>query len=128
MKKTKDRIKKEIKEHTGTMNETASDAYKKFIDDLIGVVRPPQDKRELPDLLGWIAGVNQLAENHKEFLEQVGDMVGCRVRTEEAVKDAVKTTIATISTDIFEIKMKRLTEFHKRDLFIGIIYKLLWRK
>jgi len=107
-------------------NETIIDQYKKFIYDMREALRCESD--DFAKLVGKAESLRVAANLHKDFVKSIGDLVGCTSDDSEAVKEAVKGLIASVSTDILTLKNKKLMEFSKRDLLWAFITKVLYRK
>jgi hypothetical protein len=102
------------------------DAYKNFVQDLQTVLRA--ESFDFPILLGKAESDRIAAQEYKDFVEKVATLVSCAVTDPKAVLEAVKSLAYGKNNEILEIKKKKLCEFSKTDLLIGILYKLLSRQ
>lgn len=108
-------------------DDAAISAYRNFIDDLVVIIRPPMDRQDMASLLGEMQTLKTTADNHDQFVREIADLVSSPTNDEEAVKEAVETQIGQLSSDVFEIKKKKLTEFTKADLLSALVYKVFSR-
>lgn len=109
-------------------DDAAISAYRNFLDDLIGIIRPPMDRQDMASLLGEVQTLKTTADNSDQFVRKVGGAIGCTSDDETAVYGALEDKIAILSTDLYDIKKKKLTEFTKADLLSALVYKLFARK
>jgi len=104
-------------------NEATIDQYEKFIEDIKEALRC--DTKDFAKLVGKAESLRVTSINHKEFVEKVSKAIGSPSNEEKVVLEALEELLASVSTDMFELKKKRLMEFSGKDLFIGWLYKIL---
>ncbi len=113
-----------------TANETTIELYKRFVEDLIEFTRPPNDKRGLPELAGWIKSVKQQADNtqnlqnqYDSFVKKVAGGIGCSDDSPENVLAVLQGLVNAHNSELLATKKKKLMEFSKADLVMGLFYK-----
>lgn len=115
--------------------DVAIGAYKDWISDIIEVSRPPEDKKDLAGLKGWIQTLKSKADSYdgletrfKNFVNEVGRAVSSASTDEKAVLEALTGFTALKIGEVAEIKKKKLMEFSKKDLLWGLVLKFLTRR
>lgn len=110
--------------------DTQIQGYKKFIDDLVAIIRPPEDKRDFAGLLGVTQELKvradstpTLEQKHQEFINKVAEGIGCADKTETAVLGA----LMDIQSHISYIKTQRLEEFPAIERVISGLRALFHR-
>lgn len=111
--------------------DTQIQGYKNFIDDLIGVIKPPEDKKDFAGLLGRTQELKLLADSipaietkRQTFISGVAKGIGCAEASEKAVLEVLVDLEAHISA----IKTQRLEEFGAGERIISGFLALFRRK